>query len=169
MRESPAQNMAMRQWRRCRLTAVSFSIGAWVVGPSSNRNRMIAACSVPTRIGHARLSKQQKIAVIRSSPQLTGYPNSAFLLLCHYSVRTRNSTMRFFNDSCWASIFCCSLREGCSDCCNRTHSNRKACAVSTMPLSADGIAATFPHRTANSVRFLCSSFSALGTGHAPNA
>jgi hypothetical protein len=29
---------------------------------------MIAACSVPMRTGHARLSKQQKTAVIQSSP-----------------------------------------------------------------------------------------------------
>src|SRR5882672_6662715 len=58
----------MQQLRRCRLTAVSISTCAWVVGQSSNRNRMIAACSAPTRIGYARLFKQQKTAVIQSSP-----------------------------------------------------------------------------------------------------
>jgi hypothetical protein len=39
-----------------------------LVGLSSNRNRMIAACSVPMGIGHARLFRQQITAVIQSSP-----------------------------------------------------------------------------------------------------
>jgi hypothetical protein len=54
--------------RRCRLTAVSSSTSVWVLGPSSNQNQMIAACSVPMRIGHARLSKQKEIVAIQTSP-----------------------------------------------------------------------------------------------------
>src|ERR1019366_8368814 len=64
---------------------------------SLNQNGVIAAYSVPTRTGHARISKQQKTAVIQSSPS----PKVEFWHSCKYDGDLPPTGMLFFENNAY--------------------------------------------------------------------